>query len=62
MTPDPYYIIPFAAAALYYYNFGRGVTPENRHLLVNRMKNVAQILTILWFPILINWPSVSLCG
>lgn len=42
---------------MYYYNFGRGITPENKHLLINRAKNVAQVLTILWFPLLIHWPS-----
>lgn len=50
--------MPLLSVALYYYNFGRGITPENRHLLIYRMKNMAQIIVILWFPLLINWPSV----
>ncbi len=43
---------------IYYYNFGRNITPQNKHLLINRAKSVAQVLVILWFPLLVNWPVV----
>lgn len=59
LTADPYFIFPTLSVAIYYFNFGRNITPQNRHLLINRAKAVGQVLVILWFPLLINWPVVA---
>ena len=55
---DPYFVIPFMTVGCYYWNFQRFITPENKHTLVSRLRGVAQVLVILWLPILCNWPSV----
>jgi hypothetical protein len=43
--------------ALYYWNFGRFITKDNKHTLVGRLRGGCQVFTILWFPVLCYWPS-----
>lgn len=45
------------SCSLFYYNFGKGLTPETRHTLLGRVKETAQFLTIPWFFVLTNWPA-----
>lgn len=54
---DPYYIFPTLTVAIYYYNFERFITPENRHTLISKVRSLCQFLLILWFPFLCCWPS-----
>lgn len=54
---DPYYILPFITVGCYYYNFQRFITPENKHTLISKLRNIGQVLMILWLPLLSNWPS-----
>lgn len=55
---DPYFLLPALTASLYYFNMGRGITPENKDQIISRIKAGCQILCILWLPILVNWPIV----
>jgi membrane protein insertase Oxa1/YidC/SpoIIIJ len=54
---DPYYILPFFTCAIYYYNFGKGVTPLTKHSFFGRFRYFLQVCMILWFPMLSHWPS-----
>ena len=54
---DPYYILPFLTCALFYYNFGKGVTPLSKNTFFGRFRYILQICMILWFPLLSHWPS-----
>lgn len=54
---DPYYILPFLTTALYYFHFGRGITPFTEHMFVSKLKRGLQVLMLLWFPVLSYWPS-----
>lgn len=54
---DPYAVFPFMICAIYYYNFGRFITDENRHTLISRLRQYCQIFSILWFPVLCYFPS-----
>lgn len=53
----PGYTIPLMAAFMYYYNFGRFITPENEHTIISRLKRFAQFFMVLWYPWLCHWPS-----
>ena len=55
--PDPYMILPIAAALITYYNLGRGITKENEHWVINRLRSMAQILQLLYLPFTCLWPS-----
>ena len=54
---DPYYILPFVTCAIFYYNFGKGVTPLSKNTFFGRFRNLLQIGMILWFPFLSHWPA-----
>ena len=54
---DPYYILPLMTCALYYFHFGRGITPLNENMLISKIKRGMQMIMLLWFPILSYWPS-----
>ncbi|KRX01257.1 hypothetical protein PPERSA_07296 [Pseudocohnilembus persalinus] len=56
-APDPYYIVPFVTIGCYYYNLQRFITPENKHTFISKLRNIGQVLMILWLPLLSNWPS-----
>ena len=54
---DPYFILPTLTIATYYWNFERFITPENKHTLISKMRSLAQVVLIIWYPFLCCWPS-----
>ena len=37
---DPYYILPFMACSIYYYNFGKGINPMNENTFFVRLRRI----------------------
>ena len=56
---DPYYILPFLSVGLTYINLQRGITPENKDWIINRIKYYVQMWLIITFPFTSQWPAVN---
>ena len=54
---DPYYILPTLTIGMYYWNFERFITPENKDTLMSKIRIACQYFLILWYPFLCCWPS-----
>lgn len=54
---DPYYIFPTLTIALYYYNFERYITKENRNTIISKIRITCQYLLIIFYPFLCCWPA-----
>lgn len=50
-------MLPTLTIALYYYNFQRFITPENKNTLITKIRHACQLFLIAWFPFLCCWPS-----
>jgi membrane protein insertase Oxa1/YidC/SpoIIIJ len=55
--PDPYFVLPIAAALLNYFNLSRGITKENEHWYVNRFRTFFSVLQFLHLPFTHMWPA-----
>lgn len=55
---DPTMILPLLSLGVTYFNLQRGITPENRDWLINKIKGVIQMWLIITLPITVQWPAV----
>jgi membrane protein insertase Oxa1/YidC/SpoIIIJ len=55
--PDPYFVLPIAAALLNYFNLSRGITKENEHWYVNRFRTFFSVLQFFHLPFTHMWPA-----
>ncbi|CAG9331148.1 unnamed protein product [Blepharisma stoltei] len=59
--PDPYMILPFVSLTLTYLNLQRGITPQTKDWIINRIRGLIQISTILTLPVAVHWPAGVFC-
>ena len=57
-VPDPFMILPIFAIGVSYLNLQRGITPENKNWLINRLKYYIQMWLIITLPFTVQWPAV----
>ena len=56
---DPTFVLPLVCNAITYYTLGKGITPENKDWLINRLRGVWQTFLIVTLPVSCQWPAVN---